>query len=200
MRIAALLVLTIGWNIPALAQTAAQKTEGSSFLFLYGDHKALKEGDIVTILVTQRTTASDQRTRENGAKLTLDSKKGTGLLSMVPDFGFESERGKSSDARDRRSLSVVASMTALVTKVLPNGNLEIQGLQNMVVGKRKATLKVTGIIRPQDVNSSNTVLSHRIANAQIELVGGESKGGKRKKKSRGLIGGIVKVIRALFGG
>lgn len=62
-------------------------------------------------------------------------------------------------------------MTALVTEVLPSGNLKIEGSRVVVVNNEKQNLKLTGVIRPNDIGYNNTVPSSLIADAKIDFVG-----------------------------
>jgi flagellar L-ring protein precursor FlgH len=66
---------------------------------------------------------------------------------------------------------MTTKMTATVTNVLPNGNLMIQGMREVVLNDEQQIIVLTGIVRPQDVSQDNTVLSTYIANARIEYTG-----------------------------
>jgi flagellar L-ring protein precursor FlgH len=75
-------------------------------------------------------------------------------------------------------------MSAIVTKVNPNGTLIIEGARSVVVNKETQLFKITGVIRREDVRPDNTVMSEAIADAQIKLDG---KGTINDRQRRGLI-------------
>lgn len=58
-----------------------------------------------------------------------------------------------------------------VLRVLPNGNLMIRGEKWLTLNKGDEYIRLTGIIRPQDITSSNTITSHKVANARIQYSG-----------------------------
>jgi flagellar L-ring protein precursor FlgH len=62
-------------------------------------------------------------------------------------------------------------MMATVVSVMPSGALEISGDQNMIVNGQNQTLHITGFVRPEDIDSSDTVLSSRVADVQASFDG-----------------------------
>jgi flagellar L-ring protein FlgH len=72
----------------------------------------------------------------------------------------------------RRSERIQLSVAALVTGVLPNGNLLISGLQEIRVTNEKRSLGVQGIIRPKDISPDNTVRYDQLAEARVSYGGG----------------------------
>ncbi|MCX7726069.1 MAG: flagellar basal body L-ring protein FlgH, partial [Chitinispirillaceae bacterium] len=70
-----------------------------------------------------------------------------------------------------RQGNLVATISARVVKVLDNGNLVIEGSKVVEINDEKEIIKITGIVRPQDVKRDNTILSTNIADAQITYTG-----------------------------
>jgi flagellar L-ring protein precursor FlgH len=80
-------------------------------------------------------------------------------------------------------------MEAQVTDILPSGALRLAGDQLLSVNGQKQTLHVTGIVRPEDIDSTDTVLSSRVANVQAEF------SGNFQEKHKGL---VQKILDFLF--
>lgn len=150
----------------------------------FNDQRAGKVGDILTVLITIDDSAqvSNATTRER--------KVGTNL--GVPHFfGLESSLGKilpptydaskmidaSSDNSNsgtgtvNRQEKINLTVAAVVSKVLPNGNLVIQGRQEVKTNAEVRELTVSGIVRPEDISSSNTISHTQIAEARIAYDG-----------------------------
>ncbi len=75
-------------------------------------------------------------------------------------------------------------MMATVTGVLPSGALQIAGDQGLTINGRAQTLHITGIVRPEDIDNTDTVLASRVANVQASFKGDD-------QKSKGLLARIV---------
>lgn len=145
----------------------------------FRDQRASEPGDILTVLVDVRDEARlknessrNRRASENIAaphilglenKIPLiDAKSGVGLTSS------SSHAGSGEIDRDERIRLKVA---AVVTQRLPNGNLVIQGKQELRVNNEMRELVVAGVIRPQDISGSNTVSYDQIAEARVSYGG-----------------------------
>jgi flagellar L-ring protein precursor FlgH len=141
---------------------------------LYSDLRATRVGDVVTVVIVERTLAS------NSAKLSTEKDtrfftqgEGSGGLDMIEPFGLNANIGREHEGTgvtERRG-SIVGRMAALVVGVTENGNLEIRGQREIVVNDEKEILTLTGVVRPQDVSTDNVVYSTDIANTQIEYKG-----------------------------
>ena len=70
-----------------------------------------------------------------------------------------------------REGKLVANITARVVEVMPNGNLALEARKELTINNEKQLLVLTGTVRPNDIDSNNTVLSSKIADAQIYYVG-----------------------------
>jgi len=155
---------------------------------LFLDHKARRKNDIVTVKIMESSKASDSAT-------TKASKK-TGASAGVSNvFGFETEGSidkmfpayrqptpaslvKASvdnsfdgSGTTTRQGTLIAMITAVVTRVLPNGNLVIQGSREVTINAEKQIISVKGIIRPKDIGPDNTILSTAIAQAELKYGG-----------------------------
>ena len=160
---------------------------------LYSDHKARAVGDVLTVLIVERAVASNKAQTTSGNDAGLSFAQGTGLLSFLPEAGL----GMSSDFRGgkstTRSGNLVAKMTARVIEVVPGGCLRIQGTQSLVINNEKQNIVITGIVRPQDIHSDNTVLSTYIADAEIKY-----EGAPEATQRRGILGFLQRFFTGLI--
>ncbi len=147
----------------------------ASMVNLYSDHRAMKVDDILTILIDESAKAGSESgtktSKENS--LGLESSGGTGALRRIPAFGLSGNNKVAYDGKGgtTREGKLVATITARVTKVLDNGNLVIEGSKVVVINDEKEIIKITGIVRPQDVRKDNIIYSSNIADAEITYAG-----------------------------
>lgn len=149
--------------------------QGASF---YRDPRALNVGDIVTVKIQIK----DQASLDNNTKRSRDSGIGFGLDFDGSYNGANlGKLGTSLDAKDKsttdgkgkitRSENIELSVAAVVTQVLPNGNLLIAGQQEVRVNFEVRVLSIAGIIRPRDILPNNTIFYDKIAEARISYGG-----------------------------
>ena len=166
-----------------------QKNEGNSLWRVgsknfFKDQRASKIGDILTINITINDKASinnqTTRTRTNSDSantanfLGLESQLDKILPSAVDPSALVNMGSASSNVgtgKVDRSESVELTLAAVVTQVLPNGNMVIQGRQEVRVNFEVRELTVMGVIRPEDISSANTIQHTQIAEARISYGG-----------------------------
>lgn len=146
----------------------------------FKDQRAKDIGDILTVNVEieEKATLTSELDNSRAAS------EGSGITNLL---GFESQLHKvlpnavdpaslaslSSDSatnntgKTGRTESLKVAMAAVITQILPNGNLVISGRQEIRVNYELRELSVQGIIRPEDISSSNTVTSDKIAEARV---------------------------------
>ena len=147
----------------------------------FKDQRAQQVGDLVTVQVKVTDKANldneTKRSRTSGDKLGipnmfgLESKNllpGSDPNSLVSSSSTTTTEGTGSIARKEELITNVA---AVVTQVLPNGNLVVEGKQEIRVNFEVRELIVAGIIRPEDIQADNTVDSTKIAEARIAYGG-----------------------------
>ena len=161
---------------------------------LYTDLKAVNVGDVVTIIILEKTMASNSSgldTEKESRFFTEGS--GTGPMDFVNPFSLSANIGREHEGRGstERAGSIVGKMAATVVSVTPNGNLEIEGKREIVVNDEREILTITGTVRPQDISTDNIVYSTEIANTQIEYRG---KGLVTSGSKPGIISRIVSLF------
>jgi len=143
---------------------------------LVSDVKARNVGDIVTINVVESATASKNATTKTARESEL-SASWTGVLKKISGdwMGGEVKAGMANNfdgkGETTRSSQLAAYITAQVIQVQPNGYLVIHGSRQVRVNYENQIINVQGVIRTEDINSGNIVLSTYIADARIELIG-----------------------------
>lgn len=140
----------------------------------FTDVKARVVGDIVTVKIDEtsqaRKRAGMRLDREGGLSGAIEGKD-----SIMPLKGSKGALtlGNNLDSMGEtsRADSVVATVTAFVTEVLPNGNLRIEGRKDVRVDSENQYIHLAGIVRPSDISQGNTVSSRALADAKIEYSG-----------------------------
>jgi flagellar L-ring protein precursor FlgH len=147
----------------------------------FKDQRAHQVGDILTIKVKITDKAeidnATKRSRKNSEDSGVDNFFGKQKLpvmnSALPTKIFTADSTASSEGSGsvNRSESLQTAVAGVVTQVLPNGNLVVEGKQEIRVNFEVRELIVAGIVRPEDIESDNTIESSKIAQARIAYGG-----------------------------
>jgi len=150
----------------------------------FKDQRAAKVGDILTVNINVADSAkldnTTTRTRNNSEDANLKNILGfeTNLASAInPNLDpaslvkLGSDSTSSGAGKVDRKESISMTVAAIVTQVLPNGNLVIQGTQEVRVNFEVRELLITGIVRPEDISNTNTIEHSQIAEARISYGG-----------------------------
>lgn len=167
---------------PAAFASNSLWRQGSRAFFK--DQRAARVGDLVTVRVrvTDRAQFENQtrRSRQNGENLGADALMGfeTRLDRILPNdvsadalVGIDSRSSSRGEGSTRRSEQLTTNVAAVVTQVLPNGNMVIEGKQEIRVNFEVRELIVAGVVRPEDIEADNTIDSTKIAQARIAYGG-----------------------------
>lgn len=186
-------LIAVAW---AVALSACAPTFADS-LFVPGqtqslatDRRAAQIGDIVTVVIVQSSEASTTVSSKTRRSTSLSGGIDAGSISESGDVSL----GNNFDGQGQASRTerFVTQMTAKVTQVLPNGNLEITGTQRLNINGENTTVAVRGIVRASDIDGENRVASNRIADAQIDYTG-------KGFATRGSKPGLLHKLFTLFG-
>lgn len=134
------------------------------------DRRAAHVGDILTVALSERFSATKS---QNAAAARSDSYS-LSLPQPLPGAGTlaggssQSFTGKGSAAQ---SNSLSGQMSVMVVRELPGGELEIRGQKKLTLNNGDEYIRLSGIVRQEDISSDNVVMSDRIANADIRYVG-----------------------------
>lgn len=175
------------YEYPAASQTTQETPspgslwrEGHPSAQLYTDARALRENDLVVVRIEEiadaKRSSDTDLTHDSSTSATaafLKASGAAGLAGTGPRVelkgGLQSSfRGTGSTGRTER---LTATVPALVRKVLPNGNLFIEGHRVVLVNKEEQHFYISGVVRPIDIDQENSVKSTAIADAEIEFTG-----------------------------
>jgi flagellar L-ring protein precursor FlgH len=168
--------------IRPVAPVRSEVTTGSIFnpsqADWFGEKKAHQVGDLLTVILSEQTqagrtantTASRETTNNALSALQLDRfGSAGGLLSTDSTLGSTIEA--TGDGTTEQTASLTGAISATVEEVLSNGNLVIRGEKLLTLSEGTEVIQIRGIIRPEDIQPDNSVLSKRIANAEISYKG-----------------------------
>jgi flagellar L-ring protein precursor FlgH len=148
----------------------------------FKDQRAMQIGDIMTVKVK----ITDNAKFENGTARSRSSKEDSGVTDFIGSKLLTGQAAQlmpgkiltadSTSATDNkgsvnRQEALLTNVAAVVTQVLPNGNLVVEGKQEVRVNFEVRELIVAGIVRPEDIESDNTIDSTKIAQARIAYGG-----------------------------
>ena len=158
---------------------------------LYDDRKAFRVGDIITITLNERTQAS----KNANSNLQKDSSGTLGVpnlfgMAVAPDnplrslsalgmtnnnlsldSSWNSQRDATGSGQAGQSNSLSGSVTVTVAEVLPNGILAVRGEKWMTLNTGDELMRISGLVRADDISTDNTVSSTRVADARITYSG-----------------------------
>lgn len=169
-------------------QTASAKPNSlwqSGRQTFFKDQRARQIGDILTVMIDIEDEAelenSSSRSRSASESAGLDSLLGyeQSLDRILPEAvdnsslaGADSDSAHNGTGSIEREEDIELKIAALVTQILPNGNMVIHGRQEVRVNFEKRILELDGVIRPEDISNTNSISYEKIAEARISY-GGE---------------------------
>jgi flagellar L-ring protein precursor FlgH len=164
--------------VPAAADTLYQAAPPPAApghpLRLGPDHRAQQVGDLVQVIFNFSVTSASQNASNVNNSYQAGGGAGSGIFNLPLvrlTSNLNASRQSSQNRSDVGSNSFVTSMEAQVTDILPSGALRIAGDQALIVDGQKQTLHVTGLIRPEDIDNTDTVLSTRVADVHANFDG-----------------------------
>ena len=150
----------------------------------FKDHRAKEIGDVLTV----KLDFTDKATFENKTERERDDSEDTNitkLLGLEAEFSkmlpqavspasllsFDSAHETTGEGKVDRQEVISLTFAAVVTQILPNGSLVIVGRQEILVNSELRELMVTGVVRPSDIDSGNTISHEKIAEMRVAYGG-----------------------------
>ncbi|GJL84368.1 MAG: flagellar L-ring protein [Micavibrio sp.] len=173
--------------MPAPQNVVRQKNSlwQSDRVTFFKDQRAADVGDIITVMIEIDDKAEidnqTDRSRSSNEDAGLNSLLGyeQALADILPEAisntdlaNFDSTSDYQGQGTTDREEKIELMMAALITQLLPNGNMVIHGRQEALVNYEKRILEIDGVIRPEDITTGNTISYEKIAEARI-VYGGE---------------------------
>ena len=146
---------------------------------LFLDNKARNIGDIITVQISEQSSAEKDATTELKRGNTNASSLG-GMLDLttvlkskqnLASATASSQNDFKGAGNTTRESKLLATISCLVTEVMPNGNLRIEGRRDITINHENQFILLSGIVRPEDISPENTVTSAQIADARIDYSG-----------------------------
>ena len=156
------------------------------------DRRPSNIGDIVNVRVVENTKTSDAGKTDLKKDSASSVSDGIGILNFIRAFGLNTAASNKGDGTTSRTYSASSVISCMVTEVLPNGNLVIEGTRDLKTNEETLQLQLIGVIRPQDVDARNQIRSDLIANAEIGIKGHGSLSRLQKP------GVLTQILQAIF--
>lgn len=169
-----LFVMTLISPMALLGESLWKKADQPGSMF--ADSRARSIGDIVTIVVQESATISATKSATtNKSSEVADAvqqilKAGSGATTGFPSNAWNNNSDFSGGGSVSDSQSAQSQLSVIVVDRLPNGNLAIEGMRRVTMANEINYAVIRGFIRPQDVREDNTILSSRIADAQVDFI------------------------------
>ncbi|EHL32276.1 flagellar basal body L-ring protein FlgH [Legionella drancourtii] len=139
---------------------------------LFETARARHEGDILTVYLLENTNASKNATLQqmkNDSNVMTNSATFGDTYSM--NINLNNQRQFNGSAQAVQNNQLAGSISVTVAKVLSNGNLVVQGEKWVKINQGEEYVRLSGIVRPQDIKADNSTTSDRVANARISYGG-----------------------------
>ncbi len=137
----------------------------------YEDRPNYEAGDIVTVVIEEDSNAVQSANTSTNQSSSVEAQAGTGLFDFLNAFGFGYSDQGSADGQTQRSGTLEADITTQVEEVMDNGNIRIIGTKKIKINGEEQVIKLSGVVRPKDINLDNEISSQKVADASIEYEG-----------------------------
>lgn len=177
-----------------ISQSASPMTPKSWFASI----RATNIGDMVTILVDEKTSTEESVDLQSNKKSNLEDKftpildkilPGKGVVPKLDGWGASNKVTNSSSLKKTSSIS--QTITTQVVQVLPNGNLVVQGRKSVINAGERQDIILSGIVNPRLIDGQGQVKSSTIANLQIAVLG---KGTVSRAQSDGIMSRFLRLF------
>lgn len=183
----------------AQARPGSIYDSGQGPVGMISNKTARRPGDLVTIMIEESQDVANNESSSLAKATSLDYALNSFNLvpgafgNVLPNIGATSSDEFSGSANYQKTGTFNARITAMVTDVLPSGNLVIEGRREIRVDHELKTIRFRGVVRRYDIDASNMVTSEKVANAKVSYLGnGELTRSTNRR-------GIGRLIHGLFG-
>ena len=189
------------------ASTAAQAgslwTNGAGERSMFADRKAARAGDILTVVVAESANATNSQSKKSTRESSLEDAVNRFLFStaasalgthngQLPATDIQGKANYSGGGEVSNNQSLTSRAAVLVTDVMPNGNLVIEGVRVVTFSGETQYVVLHGLVRPDDISPANTIFSSNIADARVEFV---AEGNLTDAQKRGWLSKLYEKLR-----
>ncbi|AZR73848.1 flagellar biosynthesis protein FlgH [Anoxybacter fermentans] len=147
---------------------------------IYKDKVASEIGDLVTIIIVEKSSASQKASTETSQDSSLGAGPGLGIFDFIKTFSLKYSDKNEADGVTVRQGLLNAQITARVIDKQPNGNLVVRGLKTININGESQEIEITGVIRQRDIKADNTIESIYMSDVEIRYTGEGVVGDKQK--------------------
>jgi len=163
------------------------------------DRRASRPGDILTVLVAEMANATSAQSKSSNRESSIEDaisqfvfSKGLSHNGEMPSLSLSGKSAYSGGGQVNNTQSLTARAAVLVTDVLPNGTLVVEGTRRITFSGETQYVVLHGLVRPDDISSANTVLSSNVADARVEFV---AEGSLTDAQKRGWLAKLYEKLR-----
>lgn len=171
-----LVSVSVVWSVPVQAQSLF--SDGGNTGSLFQDRKPRRAGaigDILTVLITESTSASNSSnvSTSKGASVNINSQNGTGGLGFIPGFGLISgaDTDFDGDGSTARSQQLQARLSVTVVGLKANGDLIVEGSRTIEINGEREVVYLSGAVNPKIIPANNTIEAYRVSDLQVSYKG-----------------------------
>ena len=188
-------VAALAFFIAASPMAGAQSlwsNEGGADWGVFGDHKAHNVGDILTIVISERTSLQASKSYSNEKSGNQNLNAGLGIFDFIRAASISGSDSFTADGAASNTNRVTGNITVTVVEKQPNGNMVVEGVQSIWQNKDEHKITLRGVVRPDDISVANTIPSTKVANAVVRFDG---KGPLNAKQRQGI---LTQIFNFLF--
>ncbi len=188
-------------SVPWLGAQSLWPSGGTGARSMFSDRKASAKGDILTIIVAESAVAQTSQ-KKNSSRESATADALTQFIypnlgrhnGALPGIGATGKSSYSGGGDVNNSQSISSRAAVLVTDVLPNGNLVIEGVRVVTFSGETQYVVLRGLVRADDIGRDNSVVSSNIADARVEF---HTEGSLTDAQKRGWLSKIYEKLRPL---
>ena len=141
---------------------------------LYSDSRAHEVGDVLTITISENTSAQASANTKTAHDDTVSAFGGTGLFDRIfrsLSLSATNSRSGTGTGQTTRSGTLTTTLSVVVKEVLPNGTMRVEGSRMVGINRETQHVVFSGLVRPEDVGADNSVASTQIAGVEVHYDG-----------------------------
>ena len=194
-RLGGALALALACSLAAMPVAGAQSLwadDNGVAWGVFADRQAHNVGDILTIVISERTTLAAQKSYSNEKTGNQNLGAGVGIFDFIKAASISGSDSFEADGSATDTHRATGNITVTVVELQPNGNMVVEGTQSIWQNKDEHKITLRGVVRPEDITASNTIPSTKVANAMVRFDG---KGPLNAKQRQGL---LTQIFNFLF--